>query len=127
VELTYVALRRIKVGGKYRQPGDLVPEASGWGNVSAYVANGSIAPVPVGSAVPLESVGDGEGSVPSLSDLTINDIKARVEAGSLSVEDAYLLETSEEGQNRKTLVSWLEDQDESEDEDAEETAEPVEE
>jgi hypothetical protein len=30
VDKTYVALRRLKVGDSYRQPGELVPEAADW-------------------------------------------------------------------------------------------------
>lgn len=42
---TYVALRRLKVGTDIRNPGDLVPEAAGWRNVSNYLSGGWIAVV----------------------------------------------------------------------------------
>jgi hypothetical protein len=45
-ELTYVALRQLKVGGQVREKGALVPEATTWHNVEAYVRGGYIAPVP---------------------------------------------------------------------------------
>lgn len=42
-DLTYVALRRLKVGSDVREPGDLVPEAAGWRNVSNYLSGGWLA------------------------------------------------------------------------------------
>jgi hypothetical protein len=47
VEMTYVALRPLRVGGRTRQKGELVPEAATWHNIDAYVRGGRIAPVPV--------------------------------------------------------------------------------
>jgi hypothetical protein len=52
VELTYVALRRIKVGGQFREAGELVPEAEGWRNRDAWIRSGHL------SAVPKEKVAD---------------------------------------------------------------------
>lgn len=42
----YVATRKIKVAGEWREPGDLVPEADSWRHVNAYVERGEIAYVP---------------------------------------------------------------------------------
>lgn len=44
-ELTYVALRPLRVGGQVRPKGSLVPEARTWHNIDAYVSSGRIAPV----------------------------------------------------------------------------------
>lgn len=46
VEMTYVALKPLRVGGKRREPGQLVPEAADWPRRSAWVDQGKIAPVP---------------------------------------------------------------------------------
>jgi hypothetical protein len=45
VELTYVALKPLRVGGERREPGELVPEAETWPRVSAWVSQGRIAAV----------------------------------------------------------------------------------
>lgn len=45
-EMTYVVLRRVRVGGEDRHEGDLVPEANNWHNVEAYIRTGRIASVP---------------------------------------------------------------------------------
>lgn len=46
VEMTYVALKPLRVGGKRREPGELVPEAADWPRVSAWVDQGRITAVP---------------------------------------------------------------------------------
>lgn len=46
MELTYVTLRPLRIGGQVRPPGALAPEAVNWHNIDAYIRNGSIAPVP---------------------------------------------------------------------------------
>ncbi len=42
----YVALRRLKVGDGWREPGDPVPEAATWRNLRAYLGAGQVAEVP---------------------------------------------------------------------------------
>lgn len=44
--VTYVAQKRLRVGDGYREPGEKVPEAADWMNVSAYIDRGMIALVP---------------------------------------------------------------------------------
>lgn len=51
-EMTYVALKALTIGGERREPGELVPEAETWHNVSAYISTGSITPVPKHSVNP---------------------------------------------------------------------------
>lgn len=46
VEMTYVALRPLRVRGQTRVDGDLVPEATTWHNVGAYLSTGKLAAVP---------------------------------------------------------------------------------
>ena len=46
VEMTYIALKPLRVGGKRRNPGELVPEAADWPRVSAWVDQGRITTVP---------------------------------------------------------------------------------
>lgn len=46
VELTYVALRPLRVGGQVRPRGSLVPEARSWHNIDAYISSGRIAAIP---------------------------------------------------------------------------------
>lgn len=43
--LSYVALRRLKVGSSWREPGDAVPEAAHWRNLSNYLSAGHLAVV----------------------------------------------------------------------------------
>jgi hypothetical protein len=43
--LTYIALRRLKVGSTYREKGDAVPEAAHWRNLDNYISSGQIAVV----------------------------------------------------------------------------------
>jgi hypothetical protein len=50
MELTYVALKPLRVGGKIRQPGELVPEASEWHNLPAYISSGKLSAVPASMA-----------------------------------------------------------------------------
>lgn len=38
--LSYVALRRLKVGAGWRNPGDAVPEAAHWRNLHNYISAG---------------------------------------------------------------------------------------
>lgn len=54
IEMTYVALRRMTVGGKTREPGDLVPEAATFHNLDAYLKTGRV------TAVPVDTVNEGE-------------------------------------------------------------------
>lgn len=42
---TYLARRQVRIGTDLRQPGELVPEASGWPNLQVYVDNGFIEPI----------------------------------------------------------------------------------
>lgn len=42
----YFALKRLKVGDGYREPGDEVPEAHGWRNVQAYINRSMLTVVP---------------------------------------------------------------------------------
>lgn len=46
VEMTYVALKPLRVGGERRAPGELVPEAASWRRTSAWVDQGKITAVP---------------------------------------------------------------------------------
>jgi len=48
-ELTYVALKPLRVGGQRREPGSLVPEALDWPRVSAWVDQGRIVAVARGA------------------------------------------------------------------------------
>jgi hypothetical protein len=43
VGVRFVALRRLRVGDGYREPGEEVPEAADWRSLSAYVNTGHIA------------------------------------------------------------------------------------
>ena len=52
VELTYIALKPLRVGGERREPGELVPEAEAWPRVSAWVSQGRIAAVAKSSVDP---------------------------------------------------------------------------
>jgi hypothetical protein len=45
-EMTYVALRPLRVGGQTRHKGELVPEARTWHNLEAYIRGGRVAAVP---------------------------------------------------------------------------------
>lgn len=45
VEITYVALKPLRVGGQRREIGELVPEATEWPRVSAWISQGRIAAV----------------------------------------------------------------------------------
>lgn len=45
VEMTYVALKPLRIGGKRRETGELVPEAATWKRVDAWINQGRIAPV----------------------------------------------------------------------------------
>lgn len=45
VEMTYVALKPLRVGGQRREAGELVLEAGDWPRASAWVNQGYIAPV----------------------------------------------------------------------------------
>lgn len=45
VEMTYVALKPLRIGGQRREPGELVPEANDWPRASAWVNQGHIAVV----------------------------------------------------------------------------------
>lgn len=47
-DMTYVALKKLKVGDGYRYPGDEIPEAKDWNNLQAYIAQGSVAVVAQG-------------------------------------------------------------------------------
>lgn len=47
-DMTYVALKKLKVGDGYRYKGDEVPEAKDWNNLQAYIAQGAIAVVASG-------------------------------------------------------------------------------
>lgn len=47
VRMKYYALKRLKVGNGYREPGDEVPEAAGWRNIQAYLNKFMIQAVPV--------------------------------------------------------------------------------
>lgn len=46
---SYVALKRLKVNGVTRNPGDAVPEAATWRNLSSYIASGQLAVVGLAS------------------------------------------------------------------------------
>jgi len=46
VDMTYVALRRLKVGGEIREEGDLVPEAKDWKTLRSSIAQNRVAYVP---------------------------------------------------------------------------------
>lgn len=50
--LSYVALKRLKVGASYRYPGDAVPEAATWRNVHNYLSSGYLAVVGTAHAHP---------------------------------------------------------------------------
>lgn len=41
-EVTYIAGRRLKVNGTWREPGDEVPEAATWSTLSAYLGSGAL-------------------------------------------------------------------------------------
>jgi len=46
VDLTYVALKPLRVRGERREAGELVPEATQWRRVDAWINQGKVAPVP---------------------------------------------------------------------------------
>ena len=46
VDMTYVALKPLRIGGQRREPGELVPEAATWPRVSAWIDMGRITVVP---------------------------------------------------------------------------------
>lgn len=52
VEITYVALKPLRVGGQRREIGELVPEASEWPRASAWISQGRIAAVAKGAIDP---------------------------------------------------------------------------
>lgn len=128
-ELTYIMLKPRKVGGRIRQPGELVPEAAGWKNRSAYLNRGVITATPVESLSDehrkafdawQERVEEPETTTTQsevtlaerLGSMSIEEIKAKVTAGEL---DAFLAwEAESEGRQRTTLMSWLEEQAEDE-------------
>lgn len=45
MRIVYCAVSRVKVGSEVREPGDLVPEASGWPFLQGYVREGKLMPV----------------------------------------------------------------------------------
>lgn len=45
MRITYFALKTVTVGEDQREAGDLVPEARDWPYLSAYVQDGTLAPV----------------------------------------------------------------------------------
>lgn len=49
VEMTYVALKPIRVGGERREAGQIIPEAADWPRVQASINQNRIAKVPVAS------------------------------------------------------------------------------
>jgi hypothetical protein len=57
MDLHYIARRRLTVAGRTVEPGEIVPEATSWRNVKAYVDNGSLA---VGVNVSDEAVANAE-------------------------------------------------------------------
>lgn len=44
--MAYVACKRLKIGGEFREVGELVPEAETWRNLRVYLDNGSLTVVP---------------------------------------------------------------------------------
>lgn len=54
VEITYVALKPLRIGGQRREAGELVPEALSWKRAEAWVNQGRIAPVARGAVDPKE-------------------------------------------------------------------------
>jgi len=118
MELTYVALKPLKVGDTKRQPGELVPEAKTWRNVHAWIGRGYLAPIPessVAGGVDDQSTDSAPeaGDLPSPDErnrkdkpMKINDVKDKVVAGEISAEDA-LAEEMERDNPRTTLVEWL--------------------
>ena len=53
LKVTYYALRAQQVGDDFREAGDLIPEASEWPYLSAYLTRGDMAPVLV-ATLPIE-------------------------------------------------------------------------
>lgn len=80
VGTTWVALKRLRVEGDWRNPGDLVPEASNWKHRRVYVENGSIAAIPVlGDTVTDD---DGNVTVTLTADAdTLADVAEQIAAG----------------------------------------------
>lgn len=60
--LTYVALKPLKVGDSTRMPGELVPEAAHWRNVTNYVNAGFLAIISDNSAQRKGTYGKAEGT-----------------------------------------------------------------
>lgn len=52
VDMTYVALKPLRIGGQRREPGELVPEAATWPRVSAWIDTGRITAVAKSSVDP---------------------------------------------------------------------------
>lgn len=107
-DLTYVALKPIKVGGKMRQPGDLVPEATTWHNLPAYLSTGRISAIPKSSAVIEEEVVEEiTEEKTGYASLTAEEVKAHVEDGDMTIDEAYEQEL-ELDKPRKGVIAWLE-------------------
>lgn len=97
LDVTYVALRRLTVGGQTREEGDLVPEASTFHNLDAYLRTGRLTAVPR-SSVDQDALSEAEHRVEALR--TTNQSKSRREAPEEAdegvVDDLVEEHTSEE-------------------------------
>jgi hypothetical protein len=47
VRYVYVARTRLKIGNRYREPGERVPEAASWPNLAVYLDSGQLDQVPI--------------------------------------------------------------------------------
>lgn len=95
--IQYVARKRMKVEGRTVEPGEIVPEATGWKNIHAYVDGGSLA---VALEVPAEAVENTElkGRVAAL--------EARVAALEARLDEA---DSEEAGAEPVDLSDWKRD------------------
>lgn len=127
MSLTYVALKRLKVGNEYRIPGELVPEAKEWRNRASWINTGHIAPVEEPAlenetvVEPADSEPETPVVVPSvdvvgedapveftdLREKSMDEIRELVTSGEVTPEDAYVSEQKRDP-SRSTLITWLE-------------------
>jgi hypothetical protein len=96
LDMTYVALRPLRVGGQTRQAGELVPEAATWHNVGAYIRGGHI------SAIPKEVVGE----EPDSEETEVEEVdKTLPDSESQPLEE---VETEDDLEQYRTSSGWYE-------------------
>ncbi len=142
MEMTYILLKPLTVGGERREPGEFVPEAASWHNLGAYISTGKVVAVPKeqtdssaleeaekkhekrvkaikaeAPATPApEPEEEPEADEESLNyeDLTVDEVRDAVESGRLTADEALEQELNRE-EPRKGVMEFLdglEDEDE---------------